>query len=256
MNYKLIDTHAHLDFPQFDGERQKVVEQAKNANVAKIINIGCNLKTSQKAIDLAENYKNIWASVGLHPSDANDCLKKDFFKSLHKLAKQKKVIAIGEIGLDYFHKNGEIETQKKAFIEQIKIAEDLKKPLIIHTREAGKDLLEILKKEKPTNAVIHCFSETQEFAETVLEMGYFLSFTGIVTYPKTEKLHQVIANTPLNRIMLETDCPFLAPQKFRGKRNEPAFVVEIAKKIAEIKQISLEEISQITTKNAELFFKI
>lgn len=253
---KLIDTHAHLDFPQFNEDREETIQKAKETGVEKIINIGCNLERSQQSVDLAEKYENIWASVGLHPSDVDDHVETRLIASLHDLAKHKKVVAIGEIGLDYFHKSGDIKVQKKAFLEQIKIAQELNKPLVIHTRKAGEDLLKILKHEKPQNAVIHCFTETQEFADEVLAMGYYLSFTGIITYPKADDIRKVVANTPLDRIMLETDCPFLAPQAFRGDRNEPAFVLEVAKKVAEIKGISLEEVAEVTTRNAEMFFGI
>ena len=252
---KFIDTHAHLDFPQFKKDLEETITKAKENNVAKIINIGCSLERSQKALKIAENHKNIWASVGVHPSDIKD-FNDDVLKEIYELAKKDKVVAIGEVGLDYFRGNDDKEKQKKAFIAQIKIAQKLDKPLIIHTREAGKDLLEILNQEKHNKIVINCFSETQEFADKALNRGYMLSFTGIITYPKADEVRQVVANTPLERIMIETDCPFLAPQAYRGNRNEPAYVVEVAKKIAEIKEIDLDKTAEITTRNAERFFGI
>ncbi len=252
---KFIDTHAHLDFPEFKNDLDQVIETAFEKGVEKIINIGCSLERSKKSLEIAEKHKNVWASVGVHPSDVENFDIKTL-EEIYLFAKYKKVVAIGEVGLDYFHKNAESDVQKKVFIEQMKIANELSKPVVVHTREAGSDMLEVLRKERPKNAVIHCFSETQDFADEVLAMGYFLSFTGIITYPKAEEIRQVVANTPLERIMLETDCPFLAPQAFRGERNEPAYVVEIAKKIAEIKEVGLDEVARVTTENAEIFFGV
>lgn len=252
---QFIDTHIHIDFPQFNQDREAVIQKAQSAFVGKMINVGCNLKTSQKSIALAEKYPNIWATVGIHPSDVK-IYNSQIEKELFELAKNKKVVAIGEIGLDYFYGKDNQEEQKKVLTAQIKIAKEVEKPVVIHTRDAGADLLKILKQEKPQQAVIHCFTETAAFAEEILAMGYMISFTGIITYAKAEELRQVVSKTPLNRIMIETDCPFLAPQKYRGERNEPAFVVEVAQKIAEIKNIGLEEIAEKTTQNAEVFFGI
>jgi len=250
-----IDTHAHLDFSHFKDDLNVVIQNAKDVGIEKIINIGCNLKRSQRSIELAEKYKNLWATVGVHPSDVKDCDDK-ILEKIYENAKHKKVVAIGEIGLDYFHGVDDKAKQKNTLIVQIKIARELHKPIVIHTREAGRDVLDILNQEKAEQIVIHCFSETQEFAEEALKRGYMLSFTGILTYPKADKVREVVAKTPLERIMIETDCPFLGPQVYRGKRNEPAYVVEVAKKIAEIKEIDLDEVAKITTQNAEIFFGI
>ena len=250
-----IDTHVHLDFPQFQKDREEVIERAQDAGVFKMIDIGCNLQSSQNAINLTKKYENIFATVGVHPSDIQEYDDK-VEKQIFELAKQEKVVAIGEVGLDYFHGDKDIEKQKQVFVSQINLAKEFAKPLVIHTREAGEDLLNILKKEKPLQAVIHCFTENLEFAEEVLAFDYMISFTGIITYPSAEDVCKVVAKIPLKRIMIETDCPFLAPQKYRGKRNEPSFVVEVARKIAEIKDLSFEEVVKTTTKNAEIFFKI
>ena len=255
MSYSFIDTHAHLDFSQFENDLNNVLNNAKKNKVEKIINIGCNLERSQKTLDLANKFENIWAAVGVHPSDVKDC-DNSVLKEIYELAKAQKVVAVGEVGLDYFHPDYDKEKQKEVFIAQIKIAQELNKPLVVHTREAGKDVLEILNKEKHDKVVIHCFSENQEFAEEALKRGYMLSFTGIITYSKADEIRQVVAKTSLERIMIETDCPFLAPQKYRGNRNEPAYVVEVAKKIAEIKEIGLDEVAKVTTENAESFFRI
>ena len=253
MNF--TDTHAHLDFPQFKNDLQKTVLNAYAKGVQKIINIGCDLQRAQKSIEIAERFENVWATVGIHPSDIDFKLETRLIASLHKMATHPKVVGVGEIGLDYFHCKNK-EAQKDALIAQIKIAREVDKPIVIHTREAGKDVLEILKQENAKKVVIHCFTENQEFAEEALKRGYLLSFTGIITYPKSEDLRKVVANVPLESMMIETDCPFLAPQAFRGQRNEPAFVIEIAKKIAEIKGVDLEKVAEITTKNAERFFGI
>lgn len=252
---KFIDTHIHIDFPNFNKDRADVIKKAQEVGVEKMINVGVNLETSQKSIDLAEKYENIWATVGVHPSDVKEYTPQ-IEQELFELAKHNKVVAIGEIGLDYFYGKETIDLQKEVCIAQIKMAKELNKPLVIHTRDAGDDLLKILKQENPNHVVIHCFTETEDFAKEVLDMGYMISFTGIMTYPKADDLRQVVAQTPLDRIMIETDCPFLAPQKQRGERNEPAFVVEVAKKIAEIKGVVLEEIAEVTTMNAERFFGI
>lgn len=253
MNF--IDTHIHIDFPQFNQDREEVIKRAQKKEVYKMINIGCNLKSSQKSLELAEKYPQIWATVGVHPSDVNEYDLKTAEK-VYQLAQKDKVVAIGEIGLDYFYGKNNIEQQKEALISQINIGKELEKPLIIHTRDAGDDLLQILKQENPKNVVIHCFTESLSFAKIILEMGYLISFTGIITYAKAEAIRRVVKETPLEKIMLETDCPFLAPQAHRGQRNEPAFVIEVGKKIAEIKEMPLEKVAEVTTKNAEKFFGI
>lgn len=264
MNY--IDTHCHLNFdsfidPDFEGslsdnpKLREAVEAANNAGVSKMLVVGCDIEGSKKALDIASAFDGIYASAGVHPTDAHKA-PDDFVHRLHTLASNEKVVAIGETGLDYYHKEAPVEVQKVAFRAQISLAKELELPLIIHMRETETDLLEMLKQEDVHNAVIHCFSSNMEFAEACLALGLMLSFTGIVTYPKALEVQNVAASIPLDRLMIETDSPFLAPQKYRGKPNQPAYIVEIAEKIADLRDIGVEEVAEATTKNAERFFGI
>ncbi|MCK9186704.1 TatD family hydrolase [Candidatus Gracilibacteria bacterium] len=255
----LIDTHAHLMLKEFEGDFDEVLLKAKEAGVEKIINIGCDVKTSQVAVEMAEKYENMYATLGVHPDDAvlatEDLM--DEWKNL--ILKNKKIVAIGECGLDYFKNEIPAEMQKQAFALQIDLAKAAKIPLIVHCRDAYDDCLEILDEkfdwnEKNIGIVFHCYSGNLSFAEKLWERGIFTSFTAIVTYPNAKDVQEVAKEVPLDRFMVETDCPFLAPQLYRGKRNEPAYVLEVAKKIAELKNISLEEVIEISGKNAFGFF--
>ena len=255
----IIDTHAHLDredYPDLD----QVIERAKIAGVEKIINVGSTLETSIATIEMSKIYPNVYGTVGIHPTDheADNQPIDEVLRQISELADQNKVVAIGETGLDYFQNpsSAEKKIQEELFVKQIAIAKEKNLPLVIHTRDADEDMLEILEKEKVKIAVIHCFVGDWEFAQKILDLGLMISFTAIITYPKTESLAEVVEKAPLDRIMIDTDCPFLAPQIYRGKRNEPAYAVEIAKKIAEIKKIPLEEVEKITSENANCFFNL
>jgi len=255
-----IDTHAHLDFPELKKDIETVFARAREAGIGKIINVGCNLEGSRSSVQLAEKYENIFASVGVHPHDAKT-ITLEVLIELEKLARHKKVCAIGEIGLDYFRMQNSKEIQIVAFEAQLILAQKLNLPVIIHSREADADILVILKnkmlnKNMKLRGVVHCFCSNAETAEKFLALDFLLSFTGIATYLKAENVREAIKITPLEKIMLETDSPFLAPQKYRGKINEPAFIIETAQKIAEIKGVSLAEIEKATTRNAEEFFGI
>jgi len=249
----LIDTHAHLDFEEFDKDRDLVIKRAFDSGVEKIINIGTNLKSSKKSIGLAEVYENIYATVSLHPIDVDDeeFNEQDFLK----LARHPKVVAIGETGLDYYHKSDQGK-QKEVFKKLVGIAASLEKPIIIHCREAEADVLDILKNlVLPKGAgVIHCFGKDYQTAKKFIDLGFIVSYTGNITY--NPQWIASIKEMPIEKIMIETDCPFLAPTPFRGQRNEPAHVKYVAEKIAQIKGLSFEEVSQITTKNAIKFFKL
>jgi len=261
----IIDTHAHLDFPQFGNKRGQslnlekigeVVKRAQDAGVGKIINIGCNLKASQDSITISETFENVFGTVGVHPCDVNE-LTDENIKKLYDYAKSsEKVVAIGEVGLDYFHKDVAIDKQKEFFRKQIDLAKEVSKPLIIHCRDAYEDTMEVLDADKPENLVFHCYSGDLEFAQGLWNRGYLTSFTGIVTYPKVWELLEVVKECPMDMFMVETDCPFLAPQAYRGQTNEPAFVTEVVRKIAEVKGMSYKEIERISTENAERFFGI
>lgn len=265
----LIDTHAHLDFQQFHRRHDEVIKRAQEAGVETIINVGSNLQGSKDSVDLAQKYPSIYASVGIHPDDVIS-VNSATMAELLKLAQEKKVVAIGEIGLDYSQKPLNKELQKKYLVIQIGLAKRLHLPIIIHNRDADEDILEILKVQaSDVPGVIHCFTGNWELAKKFLKLGFLISFTGIITFKskddlKKEKrgctedkgIKEVIEKIPLEMVMVETDCPFLTPEPYRGKINEPAYVVEIAKKIAEIKKIPFGKVADITTQNAKNLFNL
>ena len=248
----MIDTHCHLYDKKLYHKLDEIVDNAENANIKKMICIGDRLSTSEQSINISEQYKNIYASVGIHPHEAKDA-PKEYLDQLKNKATHKKVVAIGEIGLDYHYNFSNPNIQKKVFREQLELANNLDLPAIIHCREADEDLYACIKDSKNNNGVIHCFASNLEFAYKMIDLGYFISFTGMITFVKD--LEIVIKEINLENIMIETDSPYLAPIPFRGKTNQPAYVGEIAKKIADIKKISIEEVDEITTKNAFLLFK-
>lgn len=249
-----IDTHCHLNFEAFSKDYDQVIERAMNAGVKKMILPGSNFKTSKKATEIAKKYPNIYAAVGLHAIHVKD---EDFILDFEKLARDKNVVAIGETGMDYYYDRTTSDVQKELLEKHIKLAKMVNKPLIIHCRDAYEDLLAVLIADKNLpKCVMHCYLGNWDYAQVLLEMGFYFSFTGIITFTKDRELLNAIKNIPLDRIMIETDSPWLTPEPHRGKQNEPAFVVEVAHKIAEIKNISLEEVEAITTQNAENFFGI
>jgi TatD DNase family protein len=259
----LIDTHAHLDFREFDQDRDQVIKRAFRKGIEKIINIGCNLERSRNSIKLAERYDNIYAAVGIHPHDIVNYQLSEAETELKKLAKQNKVVAIGECGLDYFrmdkeNKEENIRRQKDFFIMQIRIARDFNLPLIIHCRDAYSDLLEVLKEQANSHkGVTHCFSASFKYAKEFLDLGFLISFTGNITYAKEDDaILETVKEISLDKIMVETDSPYLAPVPHRGERNEPAFVRYIAEKITEIKEIDFEKVAEQTTKNAIKIFNL
>ncbi len=251
----LIDTHAHLDFESFDADREAVIERARQSGVEKIVNITSYARDFDKVKQIAESHDNIWHAAGIHPHDTAQLKDPKWLVRVKTLASGPKAVAIGEIGLDYFKMENTKEEQKRLFQSQLTIAQELKLPVILHIRDAYDDVYEMVKSLK-LNGVVHCYSGTVEWAKRFLELGYLISFTGIITFPKTAILSEVIKAVPLERIMVETDCPFLAPQRVRGQRCEPAYVKDVAEKIAEIKGISFEDVTRATTKNAEKFFNV
>lgn len=251
----LIDTHCHIQFKPLVDNVDEVIERAEKEDVKKMIVVGCDIKSSQEAIELAEKYENIFAAVGLHPQDSKK-LTDQMWEDLRELAQHEKVVAIGETGLDYFKEYSPKETQIRVFKKHIKLAIELDKPLIVHDRDADEASLHILQELGAKNVVFHCFSSNVEFARKVWAAGYMTSFTGNVTYPKAQNLRDVIEECSLDAMMVETDCPYLAPQKYRGGTNEPSYVVEIAKQIANTKGRQFSEIEEVTTKNAQVFFGI
>ena len=252
---KLVDTHCHLDFPEFRQDLDQVIQRARDNGIGYIINIGSSLEGSKKSLELSLKYDFIYAAVGLHPHEADKA--NTWVKSeLRELAKKDKVVAIGEIGLDYFKNYSQAENQKSLFISLIKLAQDLNLPLVIHNRQAQDDTLTILKKALPLSAVVHCFSGDEKFLEECLTLGFLVSFTCNITYKKANLLRQLVKMTPLDRLLLETDAPFLPPEGLRGKRNEPMHVKVLAEEIAGIKGTTAEEVAKITTENAKNFFKL
>lgn len=256
----LIDTHCHLNFENFKNDYNEVIKRAFAKNIW-MINVGSDIKNSENAIELAEKYnEGVYAAIGIHPADnKNDLINFDE-KFLQKLADNDKVVAIGEIGLDYFHIKNPSETakQKDIFKKQLKLAAEINKPVIIHCRDAYPDMLEILNEAKnkysKLKGVNHFFSGNLENAKKLFEMDFLVSFTGVITF--TEDYDEIIKKIPFDKIMVETDAPFVSPAPYRGKRNEPAYVEYVAEKIAEIRGVSFEEIAKITTANARKLFKI
>ena len=258
----MFDTHAHLDFKEFDKDREEIIERAFSNGVKKIINVGCDLETSKNSVKLSNRYENIFAAIGIHPGEINEEKIEidEQIDELRKLAKNKKVVAIGEIGLDYKENSQPTiqKLQKEILKAQIELAQELNLAIIFHCRMAHNDLLEILNSKSEflnpkLRGVIHCFTGNYSQAKEYLEMGFYLGFGGIIF---KMNLDEIIKKIPLDRILIETDCPFLTPPQENGNRNEPAFVKYTAKKIAEIRKISFQEIEKATTQNAEKLFGV
>lgn len=253
----MIDTHAHLDFEDFDSDRDDVVTRAHDAGIHTIINIATDFESCERVLALSDRYPNMYAVLGVHPHDAKAWQGEKSAQRLKQLASHKKVVAIGEIGLDYFRDHSPRDLQKKAFIEQIAVARELKLPIVIHNRDAFGDIFDVVLREDAymVGGVFHCFSGTVIEAEMTIELGFHVSVNGILTY-KNATMAEVGRGVRLDRILLETDCPFLAPHPHRGKRNEPAYVSLVADRLAELRGISKSEISRQTDANAAQLFRI
>jgi len=252
----LIDTHAHLQWPVFKKDREQVIERAFSGGLAAIVNIGYDLNASREAVQIANNHKNVYAVIGIHPHNAKT-IRTDVLASLRELAQAPKVVAIGEIGLDYYRNLSPRQQQTEAFEEQLQLAKELQLPVVIHDREAHADVLQVIRKfGNEISGVLHCFSGSIEMAEEASKLGYMISIAGPVTFPNARRLHQVVEHLPTESIVLETDCPWLTPQSKRGKRNEPAFIVETAHKVADLKGIQVDELAEITSRNARRLFRI
>jgi TatD DNase family protein len=252
----LIDTHTHLHDPEFDTDRETVIQRARQDGVDRMITIGTDLASSQNAVELAQKYDFIYATVGVHPHEVKT-LPDDSYQALEELAKQPKVVAYGEVGLDYYYMHSPKDLQQKHFREQVRLARSLGLPLVIHTREASEDTLTVLKEEKAEEigGVFHCYTGDLATAKAALNMGFFISFSGILTFPKTMELQAVAREIPVESLLVETDCPYLAPIPYRGKRNEPAYVRHVAERLAQIKALPYEELAHTTTQNAKRLFK-
>ncbi len=246
----LIDSHAHLDHGQYQSDCEGVIQRALEAGLSHILTIGCDLESSRAAVALAARYAPVYAAVGIHPHDAAE-LNDATLEQLRDLLQQPKVIALGEIGLDFFRDHCPHDIQEQAFRQQIRLARELNKPIIVHDRDAHDAILKILEEENASaiGGVIHCFSGNLNMARRCIEMGFYLSFTGNITYPKNEELRAIVKAVSIDRMLVETDCPYLSPQKFRGQRNEPAYVSYTAAKIAEVKGLTSEDVARITSRN-------
>ena len=254
---ELIDTHAHLDFPEFADRIPTVVERALEAGVSQIVTIGVDIETSRKAARIARDNDRVYAAAGIHPHESFDVSPEDL-RELEKIASESKVVALGEIGLDYFRDTQPRPVQRKCFERQMQTAVKISKPVIFHIREAWGDFFELVSPLAPSlpPSVMHCFSGDWATARKCLDLGFYLSIPGVVTFPKAESLQEVARRAPLERLLVETDSPYLAPVPHRGKTNEPAFVLHTARKVAECRNEPLEKIAAHTTQNARTVFNI
>jgi len=252
----LVDTHCHLDFPQFDADRDLVVERAAQAGVARIINVASSLKASRDAVALAERFPGVFASIGIHPHDAKECDEASLAE-VRRLAQAEKVVAIGEVGLDFYRNLSPQREQEEVFERFIALAHEANLPLIVHTRMSHERAFEILEGNQARGlpgVVVHCFSGDTAFLTRCLDAGFFVSFTCNVTYRKADALRTVLSHVPLDRLFLETDAPFLAPEGRRGQRNEPAYLPALAQEVARVTGADLGTVCENTTQNAERFF--
>ncbi len=266
----LIDSHAHLDSRQFDGDREAVIARAHQAGLVAIVNAGANLESSRAAVALADRHDLIYATVGIHPHDAKT-LTLAALAELRALASHPKVVAIGEIGLDYYDEAGLRDlaprpVQRRAFADQLALAKEMELPVVIHSRDAHDDVLDILHDWTASppdggglrggSGVLHSYAAGPERLDEVLEMGFYVGISGPVTFKKAERLREVAAKAPLNRLLIETDCPYLTPEPYRGKRNEPAHVRYVAQTIAHARNVTQRKIALATTENARRLFGI
>ncbi len=252
----LIDTHAHLELRDFDADREQVIERARQAGVEAVVTVGINLKDCHLAVQIAEKQDAVYAAVGVHPHDVRE-IDSETYDVLAGLTRRDKVVAYGEIGLDFFRDYAPRELQIRRFGEQLELAQSLNLPVIIHNRQAHRETIAMLKSwNGGKRGVIHCFSGDYGAARKFLDLGFYISIPGTVTYPKAEEIRDVVKRVPLGMLLVETDAPFLPPQPYRGKRNEPAFVTKTAEKISEIRGITLAEVEGVTTGNARELFAL
>ena len=268
---KVIDTHAHYDHKQFDTDRDIVLSNLPNSGVKFVVNVGSSMESTLASINLAKKYPHVYATVGVHPHYTSS-FEMDFsgefdddegehtiaasasLQELEKLAKGKKIVAFGEIGLDFFHNFSPPDVQRKWFRKQLELAVDLALPVVIHSRDANDEVYSVVKDSSARRGVIHSFSGDAGLAEKYIELGFFIGIGGVVTFKKAELLKETVKKIPLSKIVLETDCPYLAPAPFRGKRNDSEKLFHVAWEIAKIKGVSINSVYDETTKNAETLF--
>jgi TatD DNase family protein len=253
----LFDTHAHINALQFDEDREQVIQRALDEGVENIVVVGFDNETIDGAMELAEKYPFIYAAVGWHPVDAIDMTNEDL-KRIERLAAHPKVVAIGEMGLDYHWDKSPKDVQQEVFRKQIQLAKKVKLPIIIHNRDATNDVVTILEEENAAEVggIMHCYSGSLETAEQCMKMNFYISFGGPVTFKNAKQPKEVATKIPLDKLLIETDCPYLSPHPYRGKRNEPAYVKYIAEQIAQLKEISYDELAEQTTANAKKLFQL
>lgn len=251
-----FDSHAHLDDEKFTDDRAEVIARAKENGVTHIVNIGADMESSARSIELTQQYDMIYATVGVHPHDAKKVIVSDY-DQLAQWTRLDKVVAIGEIGLDYYYDLSPRELQREVFIRQLDVARQTHMPIVIHDRDAHGETMEILKREgKGLIGVVHCFAGSMEMAAELIKMGWYIGCDGPVTFKNAAKLPEIMQKIPLERLLIETDSPYLTPVPYRGKRNEPAYVRFVAEHIAGLRGISIEEIAKVTTQNVCDLFKI
>jgi TatD DNase family protein len=253
----LIDSHAHLEMKDFDKDRNRVIARAVEAGVRQIITVATTIPDGHKALDIAQKNESVFLSIGIHPHEAKDIREGDYAE-LRSLSKEKKVVAFGEIGLDFYRNHSPRQVQLARFRELLRLGKDLQLPIILHDRDAHEEILKILREEGNGRwrGVFHCFSGDVPLAKKVIQLGFFISIPGTVTFSKATTQQEVVRCIPLEKILLETDCPYLAPEPYRGKRNEPAFIRNTAEKVASLKSLSVEDVCRITSLNARALFGI
>ena len=253
----IIDTHAHIDMEVFDDDRSEVIQRAKDKGIDYILNVGCDIESSLRSMELAERYDFIYGTAGIHPHDVKK-IDHQTYDQLKQLLAHPKMIALGEIGLDFFKNYSPPDQQKEHLRKQVELSRELQKPIIIHCRDAKEDTIDILSDYFPKNpsarsGIFHCFSGNQELAERALEMGFYISFSGSVTFKKSDELRTIAKTIPADKLFVETDCPFLAPIPNRGKRNEPSYVMHTAQLIADIRGLDIKDVQRTTSLN---FFEL
>ena len=256
---ELVDTHCHLDWNSFDPDRQAVIDRAVQAGVRRMITIGVDLASSRRAVEIAEQQAGVYAAVGLHPNDCAD-FDMTLLQEIRQLARHPKVVAIGEIGLDYYWQKVDHDTQARAFRAQLELAAEIDKPVIIHSRAAASDVVSILEDATQRAAritgTLHSYFDDLEIARRVFAIGFYIGVTGPITFKKSDRERDIIRQVPLERLLLETDAPFLTPHPHRGERNEPAYVRQVAETVARAREQRVEEIARQTTQNAERLFSL
>lgn len=252
----IFDTHAHYDDAQFDSDREELLSSMPDLGVTTIVNVSSTLESCEKCVELAGKYPYVYAAVGVHPDEVG-ALNEETFAEMEALLDNDRVVAVGEIGLDYYWDNESHELQKKWFVRQLELARRHNLPIIIHSREAAADTMEIMKAHaQGLEGVIHCYSYSREQAEEYVKMGFYIGIGGVLTFKNAKKLKEVAAAIPLERIVLETDCPYLAPEPFRGKRNQSSYIQYVAEKLAEIKGMTVEEVIAVTEANAKKMYHL